>query len=304
MKPKVGVVIVSYNSSSELHKCVRSVLDQQSKNFSAQVFVVDNNSKDKSVSVAKKAGAKVVKSQKNLGFSKGVNLGIKEAFQEHCNSILILNPDAILKKGSLDAMLDCLNSNNNVAAVGPLMVHSNGSPANEGYYLKAPSLLTVTCFSTLLRPWALRKNILTSRYEEKNLIAEREVEQIPGACLLVNKDTLEKIGLLDEDFAIWFEDVEWSYRARKFGYRLLFCPDAHVVHEGGVSFSKWEGLEKSVTFYVSMKTFFRKHKPISYPFVVIVLCINAFISYVKGRDKNQLRFIKRLIIQKQGVLPE
>lgn len=301
---RVGAVIVSYNSAGELVKCIESVAAQNSSDLSAVSVVVDNNSTDDSVKLARKSGAVVIANDKNLGFSKAVNIGINKSYELGCNIVLVLNPDAIMGKGALEAMISALNrGGSDIAAVGPLMTHGDGTPANEGYYLKAPSLLTVTFFSTLLRPWSLKRKFLVSKYEEQDLVEEREVEQIPGACLIARKDTLSDIGLLDEDFAIWFEDVEWSYRARKKGYRLLFCPAAHVIHEGGVSFSKWEGLEKSVTFYVSMKTFFRKHKPFVYPLVVLVLCVNAFASYLKGRDKNQLRFIKRFVTQKRGVLP-
>lgn len=304
MKIKVGAVIVSYNSGAELGACITSVYAQSSPEIEATPIIVDNDSSDNSVLIAKKTKAIVKANSSNLGFSKAVNLGIREAYRIDCTYILVLNPDAILKPGSLATMLKALSaSDDNIAAVGPFMVHEDGSPANEGYYLKAPSLLTVSSFSTLLRPWALKRKFLVNRYEEQNLTAMRPVEQIPGACLLVGKKHLDSIGLLDEDFAIWFEDVEWSYRARRMGYKLLFCPDAHVIHEGGVSFSKWDGLEKSVTFYVSLKTFFRKHKPLSYPLIVCVLVLNAFVSYTKSRDKNHLRFIKRFVGQRKGELP-
>lgn len=303
---KIGVIIVSYNSAADLKACLDSVKLQDNSKFSTISVVVDNNSSDNSINVAKKLGAKAIPNNKNLGFSKAVNIGIKEAYANNCDMILVLNPDAVLMDASIEAMLETFNNpvNTNMGAVGPMMVHEDGSSANDGYYLKAPSILTVGLFSTLLRKRALKNRFLVSKYEEQLHDKEVEVEQIPGACLLTSKDNLEKIGLLDEDFAIWFEDVEWSFRARKKGYKLYFCPLANVVHEGGVSFSKWIGLEKSVTFYVSMKTFFRKHKPFSYPIVVLILCINAFLSYIKSKDKNHLRFIKRFITQKTGSLPE
>lgn len=305
---KVGVVIVSYNSSRDLKACISSVLLQDSPQIKCIPIVVDNNSSDNSFAVATKCLAVAIQNATNTGFSKAVNIGVKKAFSLKCDKILILNPDAMLLKGSLAALLNTFNEGgDDVAAVGPMMVHSDKSPANDGYYLKAPSLITVSFFSTLLRPLALKSKFLKNQYEEvlrSDTGAPSSVQQIPGACLLTSKKVLDKIGLLDEDFAIWFEDVEWSYRARKRGYRLLFEPRALVVHEGGVSFSKWVGLEKSVTFYVSMKTFFRKHKPFSYPAVVMVLSLNALISYIKGRDKDQLRFIKRIIFQKKGLLPK
>lgn len=303
MSARIGVVVVSYNSATELKECIDSIRAQDSNTIKTVPIVVDNNSVDDSILVARKAKADVIENGANLGFSKAVNVGIRHAYELDCNYILILNPDAMLMKHSTSALLRALEQTPNVAAVGPIMVHADGSLANEGYYLKAPSVLTVLCFSTFLRPWALKHPFLVKRYEEQNLVSERSVEQIPGACLLTTRAILDHIGLLDEDFAIWFEDVEWSYRARMKGYKLLFCPTAKVVHEGGVSFAKWEGLAKSVTFYVSMKTFFRKHKPLSYPAVLFVLCLNSFVAYLRSRDVNHLRFIKHFLLQKKGTLP-
>lgn len=302
-KAHVGVVIVSYNSAGEIGACIQSVLDQVDSLLRVTPIVVDNNSKDDSLKVATKKNAITIANGKNLGFSRAVNIGIKKAYELGCDTILILNPDAMLRAGSLKSMWQLFQTSDDIGAVGPSMVHNDGSLANEGYYLKAPSALTVGCFSTMLRPWALKKDFLVRRYEERDLVHVRNVEQVPGACIFTSKAKLDKIGLLDEDFAIWFEDVEWCYRARRKGYRMVFCPDARVVHEGGVSFAKWEGLDKSVTFYVSMKTFFRKHKPLEYPLVILFLCLNAFGVYLKNHDKNQLRFIKRFVKQRTGKLP-
>lgn len=307
LKAFVGVVVVSYNDAEEIADCLTSIAEQTGKGIRIQAIVVDNNSQDDSVVIAASYKAVVIANGKNLGFAKAVNMGAKKAYGLGCDTILIFNPDAVLLPGSLQAMLKVLRSSEDIGAVGPLMVHSDGSLANKGYYLKAPTLLTVTCFSTWLRPWALKHPSLVKRYEESALTdksSQTDVEQIPGACLLVSKKDLRRIGLLDEEFAIWFEDVEWCYRARKMGYRLVFCPDAHVVHEGGVSFARWTGLTKAVTFYVSMKTYFRKCKPLSLPFVISVLCLNALVVYLKNHDKDQLRFIKHFLRQKTGTLPE
>jgi len=301
---KIGVVVVSYNSEDDLPTCIKSVKKQINSRQDIEAIVIDNNSKDLSLKVARELGVHTIANNKNLGFSKAVNIGVKAAYALNCDLILILNPDAILGEKSLEYMIKTFNSNlPDSGAVGPMMVNRDGSSANEGYYLKAPTFLTVSLFSTLLRAWSIKNKYLLSKYEESLSNKTTLVDQIPGACLLTSRGVLEDIGMLDEDFAIWFEDVEWSYRARKNGYKLYFCPRSKVIHEGGVSFSKWKGLEKSVTFYVSMKTFFKKHKPFSYYFILAVLCLNALVSYLKGRDKDQLKFIRLLIKQKKGSLP-
>lgn len=301
---KYGAVVVSYNSASELEACVTSFTSQVVQpGDEFIVCVVDNASADESVTIAKQHANHVIANEKNLGFSKAVNQGLHWLLDEQCGYVLILNPDAIVSPDAINTMQQVLDSDSSIGAVGPRMINHDGSDANAGYYLKAPSLLTVTFFSTHLRPWALKKKFLTDRYEEKLDNEVAEVDQIPGAAIFTSRQKLESIGLLSEAFAIWFEDVEWSYRARRKGYKMVFVPDATFVHEGGVSFSKWNNINKAVTFYVSMKTFFRLHKPLELPLIVLVIAINAFVTYLKNHDKDQLRFIKRFILQKTGQLP-
>ena len=233
-----------------------------------------------------------------------MNAGIKYLFSKGAHYVLILNPDAIVLPTSLAKMVATLEHDSTIGAVGPTMVDSKGKSATSGYYLKAPSWLSILLYSTFLRPRFLRKRfIVTHVYEEAGLDTDREVEQIPGACLLTTRPILERTGLLDEDFAIWFEDVEWCYRARKKGYKMWFCHDAIVQHEGGVTFAKWKDLNKAVTFYVSMKTFFRKHKPLSYPLVVLIIIGNSLVLYVKNKDRSNLTFAKKFLRQHYGVLP-
>ena len=305
MSGKIGVVIVSYNSADELADCIKAVKSAaQNASLEPAVVVVDNNSKDKSVKMAEKSGALTIANKTNLGFSAGVNQGIKTAFKNGCEFILILNPDLIMSAKSLPAMLSALRSDPKIGAVGPSMVDKTGKPSNDNYYIKAPSWMSVSLFSTFLRPHALKHPFLVNSFwSDGDMTSSREVEQIPGACLLTSKSVLDKVGLLDEDFAIWFEDVEWCYRARKRGYKMWFCADAPVEHEGGTSFERWQSLDKAVTFYVSMKTFFNKHKPVSGILVRLALTVNSLALFIKNRDKSNLVFLKKFWLQKRGILP-
>lgn len=306
---KILVSIVSYNSALELKKCISSIKARaEEAQLKPTIVVVDNCSKDSSVKVAKNAGAKVIVNKVNLGFAVAVNQGIKvgiapDGTYTH-DYYLILNPDTEMQKNSLARLLEGFDQEAKIGAVGPSMLDANKKSANEGYYMKAPTWLSVTLFSTVLRKYFINKSFFVNHfYQEPNLTSSHSVEQIPGACMLIPADALKYIGLLDEDFAIWFEDVEWSYRARKIGYTMWFCSDAKVLHTGGVSFEKWKSLEKAVTFYVSMKTYFKKSKPFFYFPVLVSLTLNSLIMYVKSGDKSNLAFIRKVLRQKKGVLP-
>jgi len=304
MSQKIGVVIVSYNSSSELPSCIRAAKEAAKKaGLEYLPVVVDNNSRDKSVGAAEKAGAIVISNKVNRGFAGGVNQGIKKSFDNGVDFILIINPDVKLSPESIGIMIDALKISG-IGAAGPSLVNKKGEAGNEGYYFKAPSWISVSLFSTFLRPKFLRSKFFVNHFlEEGDMSKDREVEQIPGACLLTSKEVLDKVGLLDEDFAIWFEDVEWCYRARKNGYRMWFCSQARVEHEGGTSFERWQSLDKAVTFYVSMKTFFNKHKPLSGVLVRLAITINSLVLFIKNRDKSNLVFLKKFWTQKRGILP-
>lgn len=304
-KIRVGVIVVSYNSADELQICIQSAKKAIAyAGVDGIVVVADNASGDSSCAVAKKAGADVIASKQNVGFSAGVNTGIRHAFEASCTHILILNPDAVMQQESLRTLLDGLSADAAIGATGPAMLDNKGKPAAAGYYLKAPTWLSTLLFSTFLRPHFINRPYFVKHfYEETGLDHDKSVAQIPGACLLTSKKVLDDVGLLDEDFAIWFEDVEWCYRARKHGYKMWYCHDALVQHEGGVSFAKWQGMEKAVTFYVSMKTFFRKHRPLSYPLFLLIIAGNSFALYLKNHDKSNLAFLKRFFKQKRGILP-
>jgi GT2 family glycosyltransferase len=301
---KICGVIVSYNSADELKKCIYQFVQSASRaGLKPMPVVVDNNSRDNSVRVAGSSGAEIIANTTNLGFAAAVNQGILHGKKNKCELFLVLNPDAVLQPDTLLHMMVDLKLNG-VGAVGPEMLDTKGKPANSGYYLKAPSWLSVLLFSTPLGRYSRKSRLLRRMiFEEMPLVKSREVAQIPGACLLTSKEVLDKVGLLDEDYAIWFEDVDWCYRARKLGYKMWFCSSAQVEHRGGSSFEKWVSLDKAVTFYVSMKTFFRKHKPISYIAVVSILTANSLIIYLLSRDKSNLVFLKKFLKQKRGLLP-
>lgn len=302
----IGIVIVSYNSANELTECIESAKASiKQAGLLGKVVVVDNNSSDNSLLVAEKQDVFVISNKQNQGFSKAVNIGLRHLIKDNADYLLILNPDAMLRPSSLTILIAGLESDHKIGATGPAMLDGAGNPANSGYYLKAPSWMSVLLFSTFLRPRFINNHRLVSRfYEETGLDSDREVAQIPGACLLTSREILDNVGLLDEDFAIWYEDVEWCYRARKMGYKMWFCHDSLVEHEGGVSFVKWQNLDKAVTFFVSMKTFFRKHKRASYYLVtLIIIPMNSLLLYAKSHDRSNLVFLKRFLRQKIGKLP-
>lgn len=299
---RLNVVVVSYNSEADLPKCISSVIKNCPSYIVPTVVVVDNNSADSSIEVANKAGAKVIASKTNAGFSRAVNVGLKAKAADY---YLLLNPDAQVLPGCIEKLIAKVDSDDKIAAAGPHMQDSKGTNTSQGYYMKTPSFLSVLLFSTGLRKYFIQKpKVYCSIYQECNLSNDRQVEQIPGACLMMTAKVLSKVGKLDEDFAIWYEDVEWSYRARKLGFQLWYIDDAHAIHEGGVSFKKWNNINMDITFYVSMKTFFAKNKPIAGFFVKLAITAQRLALLLFKKDKNQKVFIRKFWTLKKGILPQ
>ena len=282
------VVVVSYNSAPDLPPCLRSV-QAATAAFETATVVVDNASGDDSAAVATALDAKVIRNPINAGFARAVNLGIRSNPADY---VLILNPDVILKPDSVSRLTAALEADACLAAVGPGMVAGDGAPNTDRYYLKRPTLRQVAVFYTRLLPFLATPSARCRLQVECGLASEdRDVEQIPGACLLTRRDVLEVVGLFDEGYPIWFEDVDWSWRARSAGYRLRYVGSTAVTHRGGASFEHWAGISKEVVFYRSMLTFFQKHDRAKVPALVVLVVADRLVRLVITRRRYQAQFL-------------
>lgn len=286
--PRLTVVIVSYNSAEQLPTCLASI-GSAAPGLETTVVVVDNASQDSSAEIATSLGAEVIRHRRNLGFAAAVNAGVR-AYP--AGYVLILNPDVVLTDGSVAQLTGVLDTDDALAAVGPAMVDENGAPNTDGYYLRHPTLRQVAIFYTRLLPFLATQRERCRTQVECGLAREhRDVEQVPGACLLTRAGVLDNVGLLDEDYLLWFEDVDWSWRARKAGYRLQYAGSITVTHEGGTSFVGWNSIAREVVFYRSMLTFFRKHDRRKVPAVVALVVVDRLARLVFTRRWYQAQFL-------------
>jgi GT2 family glycosyltransferase len=280
-------VIVSYNSATYLEACLRS-LSVAAATFDLTTVLVDNASQDGSAHLARSLGAKVIGNGRNIGFARAVNQGLAVRSADY---VLFLNPDVVLERRTLTELMAKLDDPR-VGATGPCTADPNGSQNTDGYYLKAPSLRQVFIFYTRLVPSPLSRLLRCRIYEECRLGAvDRPVEQIPGACLLTRSDVLATVGLLDEAYPIWFEDVDWCQRAKKAGYQLWYVGSATATHIGGASFRRWSGIGKEVVFYRSMLTFFSKHHPWKAPLVFVAVVVDRLVRLVATRRWHHVQFL-------------
>ncbi|MFQ6033200.1 MAG: glycosyltransferase family 2 protein [Candidatus Zixiibacteriota bacterium] len=256
LQKKLSIVIVNYNVRNLLKKCLESVFKYE-KDIEFEVIVADNNSKDHSQKMLKRdfPQVKLIENKRNLGFSAGCNQGIKETQGRY---ILLLNPDTELTPGGFKKMIDFMDTRPEVGICGPKMTDQEGN-----LHLSCrsfPSYLTAISSSQSILNRIFPENFLSQKYLLRNLDHSQiqEVDWVSGSCLLAKREMLEKIGLLDERFYLYVEDVDLCYRAKKSGFSVFYFPAVVVIHHIGKSTEK-KKINMLVEHHRSMYYFYRKH---------------------------------------------
>jgi GT2 family glycosyltransferase len=253
---KLSVIIVNYNVRHFLEQCLLSVF-KASSDFSMEVFVVDNNSVDGSVDMVgeKFPDVKLIANKDNLGFSKANNQAIQQATGEY---ILLLNPDTLLEENTLQACVEFMDAHSDAGGLGVKMVDGKGKFLPESKRgLPTPS----TAFFKIFGLSALFPHSrLFGKYHLGYLDKEQlhEVEVLSGAFMMLRKELLDKIGLLDESFFMYGEDIDLSYRITKAGYKNYYFPGTRIIHYKGESTRKGS-INYVLVFYNAMIIFARKH---------------------------------------------
>jgi hypothetical protein len=245
------VVVVNYNGGGMLLWCVRSCLDEGIPQ--AQIVVVDNGSGDGSMKELARLfpGVQRISNPCNTGFARAVNRGIRQGLkQTPAEFVLLLNNDARLERDALKTFADGFDRWPNQAIAGGLLHWPNGRMQNA--YAPLPSLVEELVPLTLLRLFA-RQRFERKAFQPEPII----VESVFGACLCARVAMLPRLGLLDEDFFFYFEEVEWCQRAGRMGFEVRHLSDAHIEHGGGVTANRFRGPAR-VEYQRSKLTFFRK----------------------------------------------
>lgn len=227
---KISLIILTFNSTDYIDKCLKSVEKQLNKNI--EVIVVDNNSSDATLLKLKKyKNIKIIKNKKNYGFSKGINIGIKNAKYKN---ILLLNPDTILFRNSIKNLLDC-HKNTGAEIVGGKTKKKDGSL--HGSYVKIPNIFTILFDYTNLRKLIPNDYFHKKHYYLNEIKPKKNkiVDVVSGAYMFISKKALKKVGFFDENFFMYLEDVDYCLRAKKKKIKVVYCPNASAFHFGGGS---------------------------------------------------------------------
>ncbi len=263
---ELSIIIVNWNVRDLLEKALQAIAKYPPK-VEYEVFVVDNASQDKSAELvrAKFPQVKLIASEKNLGFAGGNNLGLQKATGEY---LLLLNPDTEVKEGALQAYIDFFKHHPHAGAVGVRLLNSDGSLQRS--CKSFPSWRTLF-WSAFFLDTLFPRSKLFGEYEMGYFEHDHErlVDQPMGAALGVRKAVVGKIGLMDEQFYMYFDEVDWCKRIKKAGYEIWFSPLASITHHWGKSTSQAQ-LNMNWQWYKSLYRYFRKHSKLP-AFLVSVL---------------------------------
>ena len=221
---QISVVIVSYNTKELTLNCINSVLKNNS-GLETELVIIDNNSTDGSVQALRKLKAdrlKTIENSENLGFAKAVNQGIKASSGEY---ILLLNSDCKLTTGILKKLFDFAQKTSDAGIVGVKLLNPEGGVQPSCYYF--PGIVRAA------KRYFGGANEVDKYYPKGS--GATEVEAVVFAATLITKVALERVGLLNEGYFMYFEDLDYCKRIRKSGLKVYYLPSSEVVHYHGAS---------------------------------------------------------------------
>ncbi len=250
----LSVVIVSWNVRDLLRRCLASVQAGRGE-LGVEIIVVDSASTDDSCAMveAEFPGVRLVRQETNVGFTRGNNLGLELSQGRY---VLLLNPDTEIVASALPEMVAYLDTHPRVGALGPQLLYPDGQIQSSRR--RFPTLATGFFESTWLQPVAPRS--VLGRYYMTDQPDDRacEVDWVMGACLAVRRQTVEEVGLLDEGYFMYSEEMEWQRRIKDSGWKVIYYPQAKVIHHEGKS-SEQVVAKRHIYFQRSKLRYFQQY---------------------------------------------
>jgi len=276
---KISIIIPSWNTKDLLKNCLKSLGSLY------EIIVVDNNSTDGTVKMIEKEFPNVllIKNKKNVGFGAANNQGMRKAKGDY---LLLLNSDTIVKNEAPLVMSQYLKKNSDVGVVGPKLLNEDGSlQPSAGPF---PNL-KISFIMLFLEHWL--GDLVRSSFEKT-----KEVDWVMGAAFMFKKEILNKVGFMDEGLFMYMDEVEWSFRIKKAGYKVVFNPQVEIIHLGGAS-SKTGRKGPILNIYRGLIYFYKKHYS-GWQLVIlkIMLKLKAALSYLLGFVLNN-NYLKQTYAQ-------
>lgn len=266
----LSIIIVNYKTSGDILRCIESIRHYEKNYKKYEFIIVDNNSDDPGLEKIKKTFkfAKIIYAPRNGGFAYGNNIGINNSSGDY---IFLLNPDTYIGDNSIEKLLNRIATDSDVHIIGPKLLNTDGT--NQSYILPKSYLTLWKLFCEQLYLHKVFKNIrLCNSYFRTYIDYDKEnfVEQVSGAAFMFRRDIIDTIGLLDENYFMYFEESDYCLQAVKNGFKLLYYPASKITHtQAAGTFS-----ERAIRNFVnSFEHFFKKNFThiVYYPAICIFL---------------------------------
>ena len=258
----LSVVIITYNSAQYISECLRSLIDEIGV-LKSEIVLIDNKSDDDSLEIVtefsnsnlpENINIRILINETNTGYAPANNQGMRNSSGEY---LLLLHPDVQMQKNSLKVMMDTLNEDSSIGMVAPKFLFPDGriQPSCRRFPNYMSVIYEVFGLTKLFRE---SNKFNAWKMGDFDHSTRREVDQPMSACVLLKREVLNKVGLMDEQFLMFFNDVDWSKRIKNAGWKIIFNPDAVVNHVlgGSVKLVRSRMILRSHTgFYL----YFNKH---------------------------------------------
>ncbi|GMU95350.1 MULTISPECIES: glycosyltransferase [Ignavibacterium] len=288
----LSIIIVNYNVKEYLKNLLHSIR-KASQNLSTEIIVIDNASDDGSVEMLREKfpDVKLIANEKNLGFGKANNIGLKEAKGKY---ILLINPDTLVAEDTFTKLIEFFESHPDAGMVGCKILNPDGT-------------LQLACRRSFPGPWTSFTKVtgLSSLFPKSKLFARYnltyldenqtyEVDAISGSFMMLRKDVYDKVGGFDEQFFMYGEDLDLCYRIQKAGYKIYYVHTTQIIHYKGES-TKRSSLDETKVFYQAMHLFVKKHLSSSFIVELILRSAIAVRSIFAFLGKKKLIIISVIL---------
>ena len=288
MNRKMFVIILNWNNKKLTSKCLHSVFRTIGAHPFIEVIVVDNASKDGSISYLKKIYKKVIfiQNKDNLGYAGGNNVGIRYAMKHDADIVALLNNDVVVTPGFFKELLDVITMNPKIGIVGP-----------KTYYQNKNKIIEDAGGKLSHRYFGINRGQSEKDTGKYNKISK--VDYVSGSAMAIDTAVIKKIGLLDERFFLYYEDGDFCLRARKAGYKCVYVPNAVQYHIGGASTKMGSSLHE----YYNVRNhllFIEKNAPLKVRLREIFRLPKTVFEFVRANKKYALLGLRDYYLRRFG----
>ncbi len=279
-RPLVYIIILHFNNTADTISCLISCRKIMYENF--RMLVVDNSGAEGS-GFQQEETVDILQTGKNLGYAGGMNVGIRHALKEGAEYVWLLNNDTVVDGRCLDHMVRAAESDERVGMVGPKI-----------YYLDKPDAIWYAGGEVALERGGLTSHIGKDIKDDGSYNERSVTEYVTGCSILTKRQMIEDVGLLDEKYFLYFEDADWSLRARQRGWKLIYEPNAKVWHKEGAQSEKAYS-PRFIYYTLRNRLYFMKRFAPEYMLRCHLLQMRSVLFFIKmSFKKNMFAWVKTL----------